>query len=228
MIDWFLETGLYVLGATVIPVIGLLLLYFGLWGDRSKGRVRCPACWYDMRGTVPRLECPECGHAPGSERGLYGDRHGWRRIVIGVVLLLVSGYPVTVIIRRMAASGPPKTLSYWFDMKTGRLYGVPGMEYPPTVAPSGGEGVKAMVYAAKDCTDLNDRFVVYLWKFTPQMKQLILNPNPNNHGPGRLEMLVRTPDEDKWVLRDPMERYELIAAAEAKRGVKLTRCYKFE
>ena len=57
--DWFLETGLYLLGVAVVPLVGLLLVCWGLWGDRSKGRPRCPKCWYDMRGTVPKLVCAE-------------------------------------------------------------------------------------------------------------------------------------------------------------------------
>jgi hypothetical protein len=68
MLDWLLEIGLYLLGVALIPAIGLLLVCWGLWGDRSKGRSRCPKCWYDMRGTAPRLECPECGHDAGQER----------------------------------------------------------------------------------------------------------------------------------------------------------------
>ena len=98
MPDWFLETGVYLLGAALIHGAGWALLCWGLWGDRSKGRVRCPRCWYDMRGTVPRLVCPECGHDAGSERQLCRDRRGWRRIVLGVLLLLVSSYPLLAVV----------------------------------------------------------------------------------------------------------------------------------
>lgn len=38
MLDWFLETGIYLLGIAVMPGAGLLLICWGLWGDRSKGR----------------------------------------------------------------------------------------------------------------------------------------------------------------------------------------------
>ena len=97
MVDWLLETGLYLLGVAVVPLVGLLLVCFGLWGDRSKGRSRCPKCWYDMRGTVPRLKCPECGHAPADARGLYKNRRRWRRIALGVALVLLSSYPLTIV-----------------------------------------------------------------------------------------------------------------------------------
>jgi hypothetical protein len=50
MLTWFTETGFgYLLGVAAVPLIGLVLFYRGLLGDRSKGRVRCPKCWYDMR-----------------------------------------------------------------------------------------------------------------------------------------------------------------------------------
>ena len=72
MADWFLETGLYLLGVAVVLLVGLLLICSGLWGDRSKGRPRCPKCWYDMRGTVVELVCAEC--AAGLVRSSCAER----------------------------------------------------------------------------------------------------------------------------------------------------------
>jgi hypothetical protein len=98
MLDWFTETGFgYLLGVAVVTLIGLLFVCRGLWGDRSKGRVRCPKSWYDMRGTVPKLECPECGHDAGQERLLHNTRRRWGRTSIGVVLVLFSAYPLTIV-----------------------------------------------------------------------------------------------------------------------------------
>jgi hypothetical protein len=43
-----------------VILFAVLLCVFGAVGDRARGRLRCPRCWYDMQGTVdPR--CPECG-----------------------------------------------------------------------------------------------------------------------------------------------------------------------
>ena len=62
---WFTEAGFgYLLGVAAVTLVGLLLVYRGLWGDRSKGRVRCPKCWYDMRGSLPGVVVVSC------------DRHG--------------------------------------------------------------------------------------------------------------------------------------------------------
>jgi hypothetical protein len=97
MSAWFLETGIYLLGLALIPAVGLLLVAWGLWGDRSKGCCRCPKCWYDMRGTVPKLECPECGHDAQQQRRLYMNHRRWGRVVIGVVLGLLSAYPLFIV-----------------------------------------------------------------------------------------------------------------------------------
>ena len=98
MLEWFTETGFgYLLGIAAVTLVGLVFVYRGLWGDSSKGRVRCPKCWYDMRGTVPKLECPECGHDAGQERRLHKHHRRWGRIVVGLVLALVSAYPLAII-----------------------------------------------------------------------------------------------------------------------------------
>ena len=59
MTSWFTETGFgYVLGVAAVTLIGLLLVCWGLWGDRSMGRARCPKCWYE---TEPcRCPLPPC------------------------------------------------------------------------------------------------------------------------------------------------------------------------
>ena len=97
MADWSLEAGLYLLGVAVVPPLRLLLVCWWLWGDRGKGRPRCPQCWYDLRGTLPWLECPERGHNAGQEGRLYKIRRRWWRIVLGVVLALLSCYLLTII-----------------------------------------------------------------------------------------------------------------------------------
>ena len=96
--DRFIESGIiYLLGFATVPVTGLLLVCSGLWGDRSKGQSRCPKCWYDMRGTLPKLEYPECGHDAAQECRLYRTRRRPRRIVIGILLVLIFSYPLSIV-----------------------------------------------------------------------------------------------------------------------------------
>ncbi len=83
-------------GPWIFTAIGWLLIAAGagitaraLFGDRARGRRRCPRCWYDMRG-VPGVTCPECGHAAGDERALSRTRRRWRRAAAGLVLAGLS------------------------------------------------------------------------------------------------------------------------------------------
>lgn len=63
------------------------LAAWGLWGDRSRGRKRCPMCWYNM-AAVPALTCPECGHDAGSPRMLLRTRRRWHAVGLAVLVLL--------------------------------------------------------------------------------------------------------------------------------------------
>lgn len=67
-------------------------IFLGVWawrGDRSRGRRRCPRCWYDMRG-VPVLRCPECGRDVPDEHCLYQPRRRWRLVPVATVIVLVG------------------------------------------------------------------------------------------------------------------------------------------
>ena len=90
MVDWFLETGLYLLTVAILPAAGVLLIYCGLFGDRSRGRARCPACWHDMRASLPGLVCPKCGRDAGWEGSLYRNRRRWWLVVPGVIAVLLT------------------------------------------------------------------------------------------------------------------------------------------
>jgi len=56
-------TGLASIFGLLLALAALALLAVGLWGDRAKGRLRCPKCWYPLESTPPNAPCPECGHA---------------------------------------------------------------------------------------------------------------------------------------------------------------------
>lgn len=78
-----------------LAAAGVVAVALGLLWDRSKGRQRCPSCWYDMRGAGHgggKARCPECGHGVKSERSLLRTRRWWRLVLVGMVLLLAA-YP---------------------------------------------------------------------------------------------------------------------------------------
>ena len=70
--------------------LGVLWLALALFRDRSRGRRRCPRCWYDMAG-VPELTCPECGKRFAAERLLKKTRRH-RRQALGALVLVLLGY----------------------------------------------------------------------------------------------------------------------------------------
>ncbi len=79
---WYLTGGLGLAAA-------LLLLARALFADRSKGRLRCPKCWYDMSGTAG-LTCPECGNNARHARRLTKTKRRWGRAGLAAALIVTS------------------------------------------------------------------------------------------------------------------------------------------
>jgi hypothetical protein len=82
--------------AWVWVVVAVPLLGAGVWfvarfvvGDRARGRLRCPRCWYDMGGGGEK--CPECGRVVRSARELGRSRRRKRWAAAGVGLLVLGG-----------------------------------------------------------------------------------------------------------------------------------------
>ncbi len=53
----------------------------------SRGRRRCPSCWYDMGGHSSRF-CPECGKEARSERSMYRTQRKFGLIWLAAALLV--------------------------------------------------------------------------------------------------------------------------------------------
>ena len=94
-----------------VAAFGLALAVWAYRGDRSKGRRRCPKCWYDMSATIARdapsaapLTCPECGHEPTSIRALYRPRRRRRLALLGLAVIVAGLYGQTV--PRALRTGP--------------------------------------------------------------------------------------------------------------------------
>ncbi len=53
---------------------GAVVAVRGVWGDRARGRKRCPKCFYGLDGVKPGADgytCPECGRKGIAEKSLY-------------------------------------------------------------------------------------------------------------------------------------------------------------
>ena len=87
--DWVFHT----LGWTLAG-LGLLLGLRALFWDRSRGRKRCPKCWYSMEGAVKddggKYTCPECGQSIVKDRKLHNTRRRWRWSVVAGLLITMG------------------------------------------------------------------------------------------------------------------------------------------
>ena len=84
-------------------VIALSLTLYATWalfGDRARGRRRCPKCGHPF-GDLPGLRCPECGFESRTDRDLLKTRRHWARAATALALLFVSAF----IIRAQASPG---------------------------------------------------------------------------------------------------------------------------
>lgn len=82
--DWLVYTLSAVLGAA-----SLVLIAWAMLSDRSRGRRRCPKCWYDLCGSS--LVCPECGTTARSESHTRRARRWWRLAALGTATLVAAG-----------------------------------------------------------------------------------------------------------------------------------------
>lgn len=79
LVFWMLAA----LGAAAIA-----LALWGWWGDRARGRARCPRCWYDLSALRPDAPpaCPECGWHSRDRRDLFRTRRRRRAVALGLTL----------------------------------------------------------------------------------------------------------------------------------------------
>jgi hypothetical protein len=86
--EWWINPALW-LGGTLTAAAAIFLLAWALFADRSRGRRRCPRCWYDMSATTG-LKCPECGREQRRERRLFRTRRRKWLATLAVVLMLAG------------------------------------------------------------------------------------------------------------------------------------------
>jgi HEAT repeat protein len=75
--------------AAVLLLLGVWLVLRALVLDRSRGRRRCPRCWYEL-GALQTRKCPECGKEATSERALLRTRRS-PRAAAAAVTCIVAG-----------------------------------------------------------------------------------------------------------------------------------------
>lgn len=100
----------------VLGGVGVLVAWFQ---DQSRGRRRCPRCWYSM-ASVPGLQCPECGRTATHEGLLWKTRRR-KGLAALFAVLCASGF-ATHWAAKSAKAGWPTVAPAWFlAMNYGKL-----------------------------------------------------------------------------------------------------------
>jgi len=78
-VNWILLIGGF-------AIVGLLIYaaWWALFADRSKGRRRCPKCWYDMAYS-PGMTCAECGYCGKKESEFARTRRRYGMAIAAIV-----------------------------------------------------------------------------------------------------------------------------------------------
>lgn len=95
----------YVLAAA-LTLVWIAVTIWALWWDRSRGRRRCPQCFYEMDLALG-MKCPECGREARDEKALRRTRRRWRVAMIAVVLLLAPAITAAGWAKWMQGGGWP-------------------------------------------------------------------------------------------------------------------------
>ena len=89
---------------------------------------------------------------------------------VAVIVLVVALY---IILRQVGLGGRGNPSdAFWYDVDKGVLFPHEGAT-SPIEAPSGGEGVRAYVFACTSCDDDSDRFIGYMERYTPEGKRIL-------------------------------------------------------
>ena len=127
---------------------------------------------------------------------------------------LVGGILVLSVVIYILASGEEEFKThgksrYYYDMDSKELYVVTDTLHPdpPMKAPSGGEGVHAIVFSCSDCADESTHEVGMLTKYTKKLVDALARKRNGEDvaGIGEIERkgkLVRFADSDDWVPLD--------------------------
>ena len=99
MTDYQLDdAGIVLAIATGLAIFSAMLSVWALIGDRSRGRLRCPKCWYNMEG-IDTPQCPECGKAIKSARHLRQARRMKWPFALSMLCLGTALYGLTCLKR---------------------------------------------------------------------------------------------------------------------------------
>lgn len=92
----------YATAVLVVYILSIVAWAWAFYGDRPRGRLRCPKCWYSM-ADLDTLRCPECGHKASKAKSLLRPRRRRKTLVCaGTTFIVVSLFTAGL----FAASSP--------------------------------------------------------------------------------------------------------------------------
>ena len=128
--------------------------------------------------------------------------------VIAAIVLVVAVIWIAKSVFNIGTTPTPGQ-TFWYDTGSNKLYGVAGNEEPPMPAPSGSEGVRAVVFAKGSCDKASDRYIGYLEKHD--------DPEAAKAAPTAMEKAqfmakrdVRLEKGTTWVKADSDEGWEIL------------------
>ncbi len=177
-----------------VGIVSLLLAASGvLWiiqsvvGDRARGRVRCPKCWYDM-SEVPTMMCPECGHESKSRSQHTRTKRPRWAFIIAILSIVIGSYGFSVN-RRVIATDLFAAVPTWVLMVGWEWFPTRLVYDDGTMTPSGDR------VAVDSC--LQNRLDDKEWvskeratRFAGRISQQMLKSKEARWDPKRLKLLV--------------------------------------
>jgi len=145
-----------------------------------------------------------------------------RKLLAGMVALIVLVIAGVSLFRQMRHADPPSPSKAWFyDLNTGKLFSGPAGALPPVVAPSGPlpdgtpAGVQAHVYSCTDCAEAT-RYIAYLETSTASARERQLAAQQSKEPlpavsfmPGE-GILVKRPGDKDWVERNSSDGQQIL------------------
>ena len=156
------------------------------------------------------------------------------KVIVAVVLLVLAVIFFWRPWRNIASSEPTVGAKIFYDLGTGEIYPERDRPYPPVTAPSGKEGVEAVMFSCGNCDVKSDRFIGYLRKYTPEGKQAIKDALAAEDFGGRItameDSLIRRKDDadTDWADQISGEGQDIIAEVHQKcDSGRATPCMKY-
>lgn len=151
---------------------------------------------------------------------------------IGAVVILLISLVVMLWSNGVVGGNNRNPDSYYYDVKTHKLFVAKAGQIPPIDAPSGkNNGVAAHVFSYTDCSDKSSRFIGWLERYTNRAKRMLQNANQYpDIGPE--DDLIRLPNSSRWfsamspqgnmIMTNAILRH---GSKHGKKANKVKRCY---